>query len=80
MLDQMVLYSIEKKTKLTIKIDWNQPHINKCYYLKFSLPISPRQFFEKFSQNQEYGINFVIMCNVINHFHFACRQWYLYNS
>ena len=38
-----------------------------------------RHFFRKFAQNRDY---FQTHCNDDrrNPFHFACRQWYLYNN
>ena len=64
--------------KLTIKIYSNLSIINIHYHLKLGLPPVHRQFFIKLSQNTEYIRTF---CNDRrNPFHFACRQWYLYNN
>ena len=74
MLDKMVLYLIKK---LTIKNYSNLSNINIHYYLKLRIPIMHRHFFRKISQNQDYILTF---CNDRrNPFHFACRQWHLYN-
>ena len=37
-----------------------------------------RQFFRKISQNRDYIQTYFNDLN--NPFHFACRQWYLYNN
>ena len=63
--------------KLTMKI-YSHLYINKIYYLKFKIPMCHRQFFRIISQNREYKNNF---CNdLYNLFHFACRNWDLYNN
>ena len=47
------------------------------YQLRLGSPPLQRQFFTKYSQNRE---DIQTFCNDRrNHFHFACRQWYLYN-
>ena len=64
--------------KPTIKIYSNLSDINIHYYLKLRTPIMHRHFFRKLSQNQDY---IQTPCDDRrNPFHFACRQWYLYNN
>ena len=64
--------------KLTIKILTNLSHINIHYHLRLGAPPLHCQFFIKISQNCEY---IQTHCNDRrNPFHFACRQWYLYNN
>ena len=64
--------------KLTIKIYGNLSHINIHYHLRLGAPPLHRQFFIKISKNRDY---FQTHCNDRrNTFHFACRQWYLYNN
>ena len=49
-------------------------HIQKI----LCLPITHRHFFKKLAQNRDY---IQTHCNGRrNSFHFACRQWYLYNN
>ena len=61
-----------------IKIYSNLSHINIPYHPKLGLPPLHRQFFIKISQNRDYIQTF---CNDRrNPFHFACRQWFLYNN
>ena len=64
--------------KLTIKIYSNLSHINIHYHLRLGLPPLHCQVFIKISHNRDYIQNY---CNNRrNTFHFACRQWYLYNN
>ena len=64
--------------KLTIKIYSNLSHINIHYHLRLGASPLHRQFFIKISQNHDY---IQTHCNNRrNPFHFACRQWYLYNN
>ena len=64
--------------KLTIKIYSNLSHINIHYHLRLGASPLHRQFFRKISQNRDY---IQTHCNDRrNPFHFACRQWYLYNN
>ena len=56
--------------KLTIQIYSSLSNINIHYFLKLTIPIMHRQFFEKLSQNREY---IKTDCNdLYNPFHFAC--------
>ena len=56
--------------KLTIQIYSSLSNINIHYFLKLTIPIMHRKFFEKLSQNREY---FKTDCNdLYNPFHFAC--------
>ena len=48
------------------------------YYLKHSIPMRPRQFFRRIARNCDYIQTFCKDRG--NPFHFACRQWYLYNN
>ena len=64
--------------KLTIKIYGNLSNINIHYYLKLQILILHRQLFKILSQNREY---IQTHCNGRKSpFHFACREWYLYNK
>ena len=57
---------------------FNLSHINVQYYLKLQIPMGQRLFFIKIAQNRDCIQTF---CNDgRNPFHFACRQWYLYNN
>ena len=49
--------------KLTIKIDSCLTHINKCYHLKFPIPILHIVFFRILSQHPEYVKT---SCNEVN--------------
>ena len=70
-------FKFNQISKLTIEIYSNLSHINIQYYLKLWMPIGQRLFFRRISQNIEY---FQFFCNDRrNPFHFACRQWFLYN-
>ena len=61
-----------------IKTDSNLSNINKHYHLKFGLPPLHRQFSIKLSHNRDYIQT--KSNDRRNAFHFACRQWYLYNN
>ena len=64
--------------KLTIKILSNLSQINIHYHLLLGAPPLHRQFFIKISKNRDY---IQTHCNDRrNTFHFACRQWFLYNN
>ena len=64
--------------KLTIKIYSNLSNINIHYHVRLGTPQLHRQFFIKISHNRDYIQTY---CNDRrNFFHFACRQWYLYNN
>ena len=64
--------------KLTIKIYSNLSYINIHYHLRLGAPPLNRQFFIKISHNRDYIQSH---CNDRrNPFHFACRQWCLYNN
>ena len=71
-------YTFNQINNFKIKIYSNLSHINIHYHLRLgSLPLH-RQFFVKMSQNRDY---IQTHCNDSrNPFHFACRQWYLYNK
>ena len=88
----MDLYELNKKLTLArergciynqmknfkIKFYSNLSHINIHYHLRLGAPPMHRQFFIKISKNKEY---IQTHCNDRrNPFHFACRQWYLYNN
>ena len=61
-----------------IKIFSNLSNINIHYQLRLGASPLHRQFFIKISQNRDY---IQTHCNDRrNTFHFACRQWYLYNN
>ena len=71
-------YIFNQINKLTIKIYSNLSNINIHYHLRLGSPPLHRQFFIKISQNRDY---IQTHCNDRrNPFHFACRQWYLYNN
>ena len=61
-----------------IKIYSNLSNIKIHYHLKLGSPPLHRQFFTKISQNRDYMQTFCK--DRRNPFHFACRQWYLYNN
>ena len=64
--------------KLTIKIYSNLSYINKHCHLKLGSSPLYRPFFMNISHNREY---IKTHCNDRRiAFHFACRQWYLYNN
>ena len=63
--------------KLTIKNYSNLSKINIHYYLKLRIPIMHRHFFRKTSQNRDF---IKTHCIDRNPFHFACRNWYLFNK
>ena len=64
--------------KLTLKFFTNLSSINICYYLKFRIPMRPRQFFRIKSQNSEYV---EVFCKILNiPFYFACPKWKVENS
>ena len=71
-------FKINQINKLSIKIYSNLSHINIHYYLKHRNPKCHRKFLQKISNNldniQTFGND------RRNPFHFACRQWYLYNN
>ena len=88
----MGLYELKQKLRLTrergyivnqtntfkLKIYNNLSIINICYYLKHRIPMCHRHFFRHLSHKKE---NIQTLCNDRkNPFHFACRQWYLYNN
>ena len=64
--------------KLTIKTYSNLSNINIRYYLQLHIPIIHRQFFRRIVQNRDYIQTFYN--DRRNPFHFACRQWYSFNS
>ena len=88
---RMNSYELNKKTvakqkgfifnqiiKPTINFYSNLSNINRQYYSKLQIAIMHRQFFRVLSQNPE---NVQTQCNDRrNRFHFACRNWYLYNN
>ena len=64
--------------KLTIKIYSSLFYLNIHYHLRLGAPPLHRQFFLKISHNRDY---IQTHCNDRrNPFHFACRQWFLYNN
>ena len=71
-------YIFNQINKLTIKIYSNLLNINVHYHVRLGTPPLHRQFFIKVSKNLDYIQTY---CNDRrNSFHFACRQWYLYNN
>ena len=71
-------FKFNQINKLTIKIYSNLSNINIHYHLRLGAPPLHRQFFLKISQHLDY---IQTHCNERrNSFHFACRQWYLYNN
>ena len=71
-------FKFNQINKLTIKIYSNLSHINIHYHLRLGAPPLHRQFFIKLLKNRDY---IQTHCNDRrNPFHFACRQWYLYNN
>ena len=71
-------YIFNHINKLTIKIYSNLSYINIHYHLRLGAPPLHRQFFIKISHNRDYIQSH---CNDRrNPFHFACRQWCLYNN
>ena len=88
----MCLYELNKKLtlarengfifnhidKLTIKILSNLSHINIHYHLTLGASPLHYRFFINVLKNRDY---IQTHCNNRrNPFHFACRQWYLYNN
>ena len=72
-------FKFNQINKLTIKVYSNLSHIKIDYRLRLS-KTSPLyyHFFRKLAHNPDY---IQTHCNDINSpFHFACRQWYLYNN
>ena len=71
-------FKFNQINKLTIKIYSNLKYINIHYHLKLGASPLHRQFFKLLSRNRDY---IQTHCNDINNpFHFACRQWFLYNN
>ena len=71
-------YIFNQINKLTIKILSNLSHINIHYHLRLGASPLHRQFFIKLLKNPDY---IQTHCNdIYNPFHFACRQWFLYNN
>ena len=71
-------FKFNQINKLTIKIYSNMSNINIHYLLKLGASPLHRQFFRKLSHNRDYIQTY---CNDRrNIFHFACRQWFLYNN
>ena len=71
-------YIFNQINKLTIKIYSNLSNINIQYHLRLGASPLHRQFFKKISKNRDY---IQTHCNDLNNpFHFACRQWFLYNN
>ena len=64
--------------KLTKKFCSNLSNINIPYHLKLGSPPLYRQFFIKIAENRGYIQ--IFYNDRRNPFHFACRQWYLYNN
>ena len=61
-----------------IKILSNLSHINIHYHLRLGASPLHRRFFINLLKNRDY---IQTHCNDYrNTFHFACRQWYLYNN
>ena len=61
-----------------IEIYSNLSYINIHYHLKLGAPPLHRQFFKILSRNRNYIQTY---CDNRRHlFHFACRQWFLYNN
>ena len=71
-------FKFNQINKFNIKVLSNLTKIKIHYYLKFQIPMCHRLFFRRISQNRDY---IQTHCNDRrNPFHFACRQWYLYNN
>ena len=71
-------YIFNQINKLTIKIYSNLSNINIQYHLRLGASPLHCQFFKKISHNRDY---IQTHCNNLrNPFHFACRQWFLYNN
>ena len=71
-------FKFNQINKLTIKIYSNLQNINIHYHLKLGASPLHRQFFINLLKNREY---IQTLCNdIINPFHFACRQWYEYKN
>ena len=90
--ESMGLYELNKKLaiargngfiiiqidKLSKKIYSNLSNITIYQNLKLRIPRCHRQFFRKLAQNRDF---IQIFCNNRrNPFHFACYQWYNYNT
>ena len=71
-------FNFNQINKLKIKILSNLSRINIHYHLRLGTSPLHRQFFRKISQNRDYIQTHCNNCR--NTFHFACRQWYLYNN
>ena len=71
-------YKFNQINNFKIKILSNLSHINIHYHLRLGASPLHRQFFKNLAQNRYY---IQTHCNDINNpFHFACRQWFLYNN
>ena len=71
-------YIFNQINNFKIKILSNLSHINIHYHLRLGASPLHRQFFKNLAQNRDY---IQTHCNDINNpFHFACRQWFLYNN
>ena len=71
-------FLFNQTNKLTIKSCSNLSDIIICYYLNHRISMCHRFFFGKLSQNKDHIEN---ICTDLNTpFHFACRQWFLYNN
>ena len=71
-------FKFNQINKLTIKIYSSLSNINIHYHLKLGSPPLHRQFFIKISHIRVYIQTHCNNCRIT--FHFACRQWYLYNN
>ena len=71
-------FKFNQINKLTITIYSNLSIINVQYHLRLGASPLHRQFFKILSRNRDYIQTY---CNDRrNTFHFACRQWFLYNN
>ena len=71
-------YIFNQINNFKIKILSNLSHIKIHYHLRLGASPLHRQFFKNLAQNRDY---IQTHCNDINNpFHFACRQWFLYNN
>ena len=71
-------FIFNQKNNFKIEIYSNLSYINIHYHLRLGAPPLHRQFFIKLLKNRDY---IRTHCNDYrNHFHFACRLWYLYNN
>ena len=73
-----MVFNFNQINKVTIKIYSHLRYLNIHYYLKQPFAMCHRNFLLKIPQNRDYIQTH--FNDRRNPFHFACRQWYLYNN